>query len=91
MPKNRRAGSVAKEHASIAILPISDGRQLVRADHQHGIVRSRGNELLRDFDSNKESSARSGNIQASRIPGTDLFLNETGGRRKNHIGCRSSH
>src|SRR5438093_6207483 len=56
--QNRRARAVAKEHASVAVLPVHNGRKLLRADDQHGVVGARHDELLRDFEAVDKTGAR---------------------------------
>src|SRR6187455_168393 len=54
------AGAVAKKHTGIAIGPVRDRGQFFRADHEHGFVSVRGNELLSDLERKKKSGARGG-------------------------------
>src|SRR4029077_14884193 len=85
MAQNGGAGTVAKKHAGVAVGPISNRCQLLGPDHKNRVVRMRGDELLRNFNTEKKPGARSGNIEASGVGCTDLFLNETGRSRKEHI------
>ncbi len=41
-----RAGAVAEEHAGVAVLPVDDGGELLRADDEDGLVNARGDELV---------------------------------------------
>ncbi len=38
--------AVAEEHAGVTILPVNDGGEFLRADHQHGVVCAGHDELL---------------------------------------------
>jgi hypothetical protein len=86
MTQHRRARPIAEKHTSISIGPVGDRRQLISADHQGCVISPRSNELLRDLNPEQKSSARGRNIEAGGIFGANFFLNETGGRRKNHVG-----
>src|SRR5256886_15610822 len=86
MTQDRGASPIAEKHTSISIGPVGNRRQLIRADHQCCVVGPRSNELLRDLNPEQKSSAGGRNIEASGIFGADFFLNETGGRGKNHVG-----
>ena len=83
--QNGGAGAVPEKHAGVAIAPIGNRSQLIRADHQDGIVSMRGDKLLRDLDPEEKSSASCGYIETSRIRCADLFLDETGRGRKKHV------
>ena len=85
MPQDGRAGAVAEEDAGVAIRPIGDRGQLFRADHEHRVVGVRGDELLRDFDREKETGAGGGDVETGGFGRADLGLNETGGRGKDHV------
>src|SRR2546429_9618230 len=86
MTQQRRPSPIAEKHTSISIGPVGNRRQLVRADHQRCVIGPRSNELLRDLNREQKSSAGGRNIEAGGIFGTNFFLNETGGRKKNHVG-----
>ena len=86
VPQDGRARAVAEKHAGIAIGPIGDRAELLRADHEDGVVGVRHDELLRDLDREKESGAGRGDIETGGFARADLRLHETGGRRENHIG-----
>ena len=85
MAQNGGARAVAKKHAGIAVGPISDRCQLLGPDHKNRLVRMRGDELLRNFNAEKKPGTRGGNIEASSVGCTDLFLNETGRGGKDHV------
>ena len=78
MAQNGGASAVTKKHAGIAVGPISDRCQLLGPDHKNRVVRMRGDKLLRNFNAEKKPGTRGGNIEASGVGCTDLFLNETG-------------
>ena len=86
MTKHDCPGAIAEQHTSISIAPVRNRRQLICADHQRRVVGSRSNELLCDLNPEQKSSAGRRNIEAGGIFGADFFLDETGGRRKNHVG-----
>ena len=85
MPQNGRAGAVAEKHAGVAIGPVGDRGQLLRADDEHGVVGVRGDELLRDFDAEKKAGARRRDVETGGIGRADLLLHETGGGREKHV------
>src|SRR5438132_13604139 len=86
MTQYRRARAVAEQHASVAIRPIRDRGQFLGADYQYYVVRVRCDELLRDFDSEKKTRARGGNIETGGLFRADFFLHETGRGGEKHIG-----
>ena len=79
------AGAIAEEHAGVAISPVRDRAQLLRADHEHRVVGVRGDELLRDLEGEKEAGARGGHVEAGGVRGADLGLHKTGRRREDHV------
>ena len=52
--------------------------QLLGSDDKNSVVRMRGNELLRDFQTEEKTGAGGGNIETNGVGCADLFLDETG-------------
>ena len=82
MAQDGRARAVAEKHAGVALRPIGDRGQLLRADDEDGVVGVGGDELLRDFDREKETGAGRRDVEAGGFRRADLGLHETGGRRE---------
>ena len=85
MLQDGRTGAVAKKHTGVAIGPIGDRGQLLRADHEHGVVSVRRDKLLADFQSENKTGAGGGDVETSGILGSNFFLHETRGRGKEHV------
>ena len=87
MPQDGGAGAVAEKDTGVALRPIGDRGQFFRADYEDGVVGVAGDELLRDFDREKESRAGRRDVEASRSFRADLRLDKAGGGGKYHVGC----
>ena len=85
MPQDGGARAIAEKDTGIALRPIGDRGQFFRADYEHGVVGVAGDELLRDFDREEESSAGRRDVEAGRFCRADLRLNKAGGRGKHHV------
>src|SRR4029453_17385897 len=83
--QNGGAGAVPEEDTGVALRPIGDRGQFLRADYEYSVVGVAGDELLRDFNREEESSAGGREVEAGRFGGADLRLNKAGGRRKHHV------
>ena len=86
MAQNGRAGAVAEKDTGVALRPIGDRGQFFRADDEDGVVGVGGDELLRDFDREKESGAGRRDVETGRSFRADLCLNKAGGGGKHHVG-----
>ena len=86
MAQESRARAIAEEHAGVSVAPIDNARELLRADHQDGVVGMRRDELLRDLDRVKKSGAGCADIKAGRLIRTDFLLHEARGAWKEHVG-----
>ena len=84
-------GAVAEEHAGVAVLPIHDGGELLRADDQHGVVGAGHDELLRDFQAVDETRAGGFQVKGRGAVGADLALHQAGGRGKGHVRRDRGH
>ena len=91
MAQNGRASAVAKKDASVAIGPVGDRGQFLRADDEHSVVGVRGDELLRDLERKEKSGAGGGDIETGGVVCSDLLLNETGRGREKHVGSGRCH
>src|SRR6476469_6365678 len=85
MAQNGGARTVAEKDTGIALRPIGDRGQFFRADNEYSVIGVAGDELLRDFNREEESSAGSREVEARRFGGADLRLNKAGGRGKHHV------
>ncbi len=86
MPQNRRARTVAEKDTRVAIGPIRDRTELLRADDEHRFVSMRSDELLRDLDCEKKTCARRRDVETSCLCRSNLCLHQTSRRRKQHVG-----
>src|SRR5712692_4568049 len=57
MTKDGRTRPVAEKHAAVAICPIGDRGQFLRANHKDGVVSVRSDKLLADLESENETGA----------------------------------
>lgn len=85
MPQDRSAGTIAEEHAGVAIRPIDDARKLFGSDDKDSVVGIGGNKLLRNFDSVEKSGASGAHVETRCIDCTDLSLHETRRAREKHV------
>ena len=89
--QNSGASAISKQHASIAIRPVSYGGQFVGADHKDSVVGMRRNKLLRDLQGKEEACTGCGNIETSGAGCSDLLLNEAGRGWEQHVGSGRCH
>ena len=83
--QHSRARTVTEEDAGVAILPVYNGGEFLRADHQHGVVGARHDELLPDLKPVNESGAGRLHVEGSRVVCAEFFLHEAGGRGERHV------
>ena len=79
------ARAVAEEDAGVAILPVHDGGEFLRADHQHGVVRAGHDELLPDLECVNEPGAGRLDVERRRVVCAEFFLHKTGRCREGHV------
>ena len=80
--EDRRASSVAEENAGVAVDPIYDAAEFVGADDEDRLIRSAGDELVRDLEAVKKSGTRGADIQARGVFCANEPLDMAGGGRE---------
>src|SRR6476661_7292463 len=75
--EDRRARSVAKQHAGRSVLEVQVAGHGLRADHEDAIVGARRDELGRGDQPVDEPRAGGGEIERPRSAETELRLHET--------------
>ena len=89
--QDRRARAVAEQHAGVAVLPIDDGGELLRADDQDGVVGAGHDELLGDFQAVDEARAGGLQVEGGGAVRADLSLHQAGGGGKGHVRRDGGH
>ncbi|MPN15347.1 hypothetical protein SDC9_162678 [bioreactor metagenome] len=90
VPENRCSCSIAEQNTGVSILPVDDGSELLRSDHQDGIVRPGHDELLGDFQAVNKPGASSLKVERCGSERAKFPLNQACGRREGHVwsdGC----
>ena len=83
--QNGGARPISEQHTGVPVLPIHNGRKFFSADHEHGIIRARGDKLLADLHANQKTGTGRLHVKSRRALGAELMLDDAGGRRERHV------
>jgi hypothetical protein len=86
MLEDDRARAVAKEHAGIAVLPVHNGGELLRAHDEDRLINPARDELVRRDHGVQKTGAGRLQVEGRRAGGADLALNMAGGGGEDSIG-----
>ncbi len=79
-------GTIAEEHACVAILPVDDARHFLGPDNENGVVGMGLDEVRGDVEGIDEAGAGGFDVKGGGPAGSEFLLNEAGRAREEHIG-----
>ena len=79
-------GSISKEDASITICPVYNGRELLCANDEDGLLGAGCDKLTGDFQRVKEAGTRGTDVETNGSFRSDFRLHKTGRGREKHVG-----
>ncbi len=89
--QNGGSRAIAKQHTSIPVLPIDNAGELVRSDHQDGIIGARHDELMPHLQPVDETRAGGFHVKGRSAESPDLPLHQTRRGWKGHIRRDRGH
>ena len=83
---DHRASRVAEQHAAVAVAPVDETAQKLRADDKDAFRAAAGDELVGDAEPEQRAGAGGRKIEGEGSGGAELRLNDHGAGRQRHIG-----